>query len=163
VTINLDQGDEGAVDKEAEHRVDLEFEESIKNAIQIEVSNFYIDYGLCVAGEIFGALAMICAKFVIPDRTYQTGSVAMFVALTVLHTIRVITRKSDSKLRKLIVTLEICSSILLAGASALYHTELYFIPMFLSVFLYLIQVAFTCLNLADAIDHTFIFKLVFKL
>lgn len=133
---------------------------AIRKAIQLEISNFYCDYGFLILGQIFGSVAMLVVKIMRPEYTLQGCAVTVFGVLAILNLIRALRRRSDSKLRRFIIVQEIICCLLLAAASVLYDTRLFNIPMLLVSFIFLIQIPFTCMNLADSIDQIFLFKLV---
>lgn len=160
MTVDLDQNKKGEHAPDLREKIDVELVAAIQKAIQFEISNFYCDYGFFILGQIFGSVAMLVIKIIRPEYTYQGCAVTVFSVLAILNLIRALKRRSDSKLIRFIIVQEIICCLLLTAASVLYETRLFNIPMLLVSFIFLIQLPFTCMNLADSIDQIFMFKLV---
>lgn len=160
VTINLDayEGDEGAGEKD-EKQLEAEMEEAILKIIGEEVTIFFMDYGIFVASEIIAIVTTVACSFFLPIPRIRLAIIFFFGCLGLLIILRYLKHK-DSKLKKTILLLEEIACCLIIGAAILQGSRFFFLPFLIYTFVILVQVAFTCINLAESIDNTFLFKLV---
>lgn len=159
VTINLDQegtdhGGGGQTD------MILQYEELVRKQLNIEISSFFMDYGFHVLNQFFAIGSIALFRFLNFDNSLILGFAVFFGGSILALIVRLIKRKSDSNIKKYIVTLELGSCACIISGLFTFESQIFFIPFVVFSVLALAQIIFYCLNFADSIDQTFVFKLV---
>lgn len=161
VTINLEQ-EIGVGEQEGGVQTELiaQYEETVRKQINLEISSFFMDYGFHVLSQLAAILVVSGLRFLNYGNQLGYGVVALFGGQIFTLLIRLIKRKSDSNIKKYIIALELLSSSCIIGSVFTLQSQVFCIPLIILSVVILAQVIFYCLNFADSIDQTFVFKLV---
>lgn len=128
--------------------------------VNLEVSSFFMDYGFHIVNQLMGIIAMIIFKLMNINNDLMLGVAVYFAGSILSLLLRLLRRRSDSKIKKYVVILEILSNSSLLASIFLFHSQLFFVSFMAYSVLVFLQTIFYCLNFADSIDQTFVFKLV---
>ena len=159
VTINLEnEGPENQAVIQAE--LVLQFEETVKKVVNLEVSSFFMDYGFHIVNQLIGIVSTIIFKLLDIENELMLGVACYFAGSILALILRLLRRKSDSKIKKYVVILEILSNTSLIASIYFFQSPAFFLTFLVYSALIFAQIIFYCLNFADSIDQTFVFKLV---
>jgi hypothetical protein len=161
VTINLEP-ETGATNPPPDDKPNrslIQLDELIRTTINQEVTSFYIDYGGHISQQLVALLCLLAVhkqsvrdRFVYPGTTY-------FLA-KVLHICFWIRKMKGRNLMRVIYLIEVAGSLTIVAGLFSFESRLFIIPLLLFVLLFISQIILYCLNFADSIDQTFLFKLV---
>ena len=161
VTINLEQ-EGGAPSPAADDKPNqslIQLDELIKTTINQEVTSFYIDYGGHISQQFVALLCLLAVhKLPVRDRFVYPGT-AYYLAkvLCICFWIR---KMKGRNLQRVIYLVELLASLTIVAGLHLFESRLFVVPLLLFVLLFISQIILYCLNFADSIDQTFLFKLV---
>lgn len=161
VTINLepDAASTNAPQDDKPNRSLLQLDELIRTTIDLEVTSFYIDYGGHVSQQLVALLCLLAVhKLPVRDRFVYPGT-AYFLAKA-LHICFWIRKMKSRNLLRVIYLVELLAALTIVSGLQLFESKLFIIPLLLFVLLFISQIILYCLNFADSIDQTFLFKLV---
>ena len=119
-----------------------------------------MDYGFHVLCKLIGIITMAICWMLLLGKELGYGVCAYFGGLFLLLLIRFIKRKSDSKIKKVIIGAEMISSACIILSIVFKQSAIFFFPFIVFSIFILCQIILYCLNFADSIDQTFVFKLV---
>lgn len=140
----------------------IEYEDMVKITINQQISVLFLDYGLHLCCQTMAAIALAAAMSFNATLKYTLPCLTYFVSHVLVLLVRMLVSKKEerSSIRSSITLLETVNClIIIAGIFAL-DTPLFFLPFLAYTFVFLAQVVFYCMNFADSLDQTFLFKLV---
>lgn len=136
------------------------YEKTVTNLLDLEISSFFIDYGCHVVCQLLGMVAVIVTRLMAIEKELLYGLEMFFGSSIVLLLVRLLRRKSDTKIKRHVVFAEILLDIMLISSILTFETQLALIPMIGYSVCMINQVVLYCVNFADSIDQTIPFKLV---
>ena len=160
VTINLEaeavqNPSPGEVQNTSLHQID----ELIKKCIDGEVTIFYMDYGAHIVQQLLSTISLVVVHNSSLELRYSVPAYAYFGS-KVLYILATIRRLKKKRLLQVIYIAECVGSLAILGGLATFQMRVFLIPLLFYVLVFVGQVVAYCLNFADSIDQTFLFKLV---
>ena len=159
VTINLDDGGDQTAEEKPVQNHQAEFDDFVKNALNAEISVFYVDY----VSHLLQQLASLITYFIVMNAELHKRYIVPALTYFSIHIIVLVVvgfKVKESKIRKLIRFSQVASTLFIIMGLFTLERRLFFIPFLLFTFTFLSQIVLSCLNFADSIDQTFLFKLV---
>lgn len=162
VTIHLDvKEDEDTVAARLETNNWIQYEETIKKIINSETDWFFLDFGFHLCSLFCATLAVLGTANWDISKRYIAAIITYCVVAGGFSVVKMVVNKKEAVRKSMCIVEILWLSTIIVGC--FYRGKrVFYVPFLLNLMLFITHIGFYCLNLANSIDQTFLFKLVLE-